>query len=86
MGALIHHLMRCVKLLTNIVPCVLSLAEAPVCNLQLPVLVGRRNGTTTKKIILTHQLCELPRCGGVALLISSHLETLLNNCHVGAVL
>jgi hypothetical protein len=31
-------------------------------------------------------LCELPRCGGVALLTSCHAETLLNDCRVSAVL
>jgi hypothetical protein len=39
-----------------------------------------------EKVILTLQLCELPRCSGVALLTSYHAETLLNDCHVSAVL
>jgi hypothetical protein len=38
-GALIHQLVRRVKLLTNVVPCVLGLAEVTVHDLQLPVLV-----------------------------------------------
>jgi hypothetical protein len=37
--ALVHQLMRCVQLLTNVVPRVLGLAEAMVRDLQLPVLV-----------------------------------------------
>jgi hypothetical protein len=85
-GTFIHHLPRRVKLLMNIVPFMLSVAVATICDLQLPVLVERRNCTTTEKVILTLQLCELPRCGGVALLTSGQAETLLNNCHVSAVL
>jgi hypothetical protein len=60
MGTLIHHLLRHVKLLMNVVPCVLSIAEAMMHDLQLPVLLGRRNYTTTEKVILALQLCKLP--------------------------
>jgi hypothetical protein len=50
------------------------------------VLLGRRNCTTMEKVILALQLCELPRCGGVALLTSCHAGTLLNDSHVSVVL
>jgi hypothetical protein len=86
MGMFIHHLPRCVKLLTNIVTCMLSVAEATIRDLQLPVLLGRRNCTTTEMVILALQLCELPRCGGVVLLTSSHAKMLLNDCRVSVVL
>jgi hypothetical protein len=85
-GTFIHHLPRHVKLLMNIVPCMLSVAVATICDLQLPVLVESRNCTTTDKVILTLQLCKLPRCGGVALHTSGHAEMLLNNYRVSAVL
>jgi hypothetical protein len=52
-GALVHQLMRCVKLLTNVVPHMLSLAEATARELLLLVLVRRRNCTTMEKVILT---------------------------------
>jgi hypothetical protein len=86
MGALIHHLVRHVKLLTNVVPRVLGLAKATVCNLQVPILVCRRNCTTTEKVILTLQLCELMRGGDVALFICRHTQTLLDNSRSGVVL
>jgi hypothetical protein len=82
----VYDLMGCVKLLTNVVPRVLSLAEATICDLQHPVLLRRRNCTTTDKAILTLQLCELTRGGNVALLISSHAETLLKDSHSCVVL
>jgi hypothetical protein len=44
-GTLIHHLTGCAKLLTNIVPRVVSLAEATIRDIQLPVLLER--GTVT---------------------------------------
>jgi hypothetical protein len=75
-GVLIRHLMRWIKLLMNEVPCVLGLAEKVVCDLRLPVLVGRRDYTTTEKVILALQLCELARNGNVALLIGSHTAPL----------
>jgi hypothetical protein len=84
-GTFIHHLLRHVKLLTNIVPCMLSIAEVMIRDLQLRVLLGRRNCTTVEKVILTLQLCELPRHGGVALLTSGH-AVLLNDYHLSAVL
>jgi hypothetical protein len=59
MGALVHHLARRVKLLTNVVPHVLGLTEEMVHDLQLPILVYRRDCTTTKKVILTLHLCKL---------------------------
>jgi hypothetical protein len=80
-GTLIHHLTGHVKLLMDIVPCMLSLTEATICDLQLSVLLGRRNCTTTEKVTLTLQLCELTRCGNVALLISSHAEMRLKDSH-----
>jgi hypothetical protein len=52
MSVLIHHLARRVNLLMDVVPRALSLAEAMVHNLQLSILVCRRNRTTTEKIIL----------------------------------
>jgi hypothetical protein len=57
---LIRHLSRRIKLLTNVMPRMLSLAEVTIHNLQLPVLLRRRNCTTTEKVILTLPLCELP--------------------------
>jgi hypothetical protein len=71
-GALVHQLMRHIKLLTNVVPRMLGLTEAMVCDIQLPVLVWRRNCTTTEKVILTLQLRELAWGGDVALVISGH--------------
>jgi hypothetical protein len=56
----IYHLLRRVKLLMNIVPCMLSVAEVTIRDLQLSVLLRMRNCTTTEKVILTLQLCELP--------------------------
>jgi hypothetical protein len=50
---LIHHLPRHVKLLMNIVSCMPNLIEAMIYNLQLSVLLERRNCTTTGKVILT---------------------------------
>jgi hypothetical protein len=38
----------------------LSIAKVMIRDLQLPVLLRRRNCTTTEKVILTLQLCELP--------------------------
>jgi hypothetical protein len=38
-GALVHQLMRHIKLLTNVVPRMLGLTEAMVCDIQLLVLV-----------------------------------------------
>jgi hypothetical protein len=85
-GVIIHHLVRCIKLLMNVVPRVLGLTEAMIRDLQLLILLGRRNYTTTEKVILTLQLCELPRCGGVAFFISGHAEMLLNDYRVSVVL
>jgi hypothetical protein len=85
-GTLIYHLPRHDKLLTNVVPCVLSVAEVMIRNLQLLVLLGRRNYTTMEKVILALQLCELPGCGSVTLLTSFHAEMLLNDCHIYVVL
>jgi hypothetical protein len=70
----------------NVVPRVLSFAKAMIHDLQLLVLLGRRNCTTTEKVILTLQLCELPQCGGVGVLISGHAETLLDDYRVSVVL
>jgi hypothetical protein len=78
-GTLIHHLSRRVKLLTNVVSRVLSLTEAMICNLQLPVLFGRGNCTTIENVILALQLCKLTCGRNVVLLISNHVETLLKN-------
>jgi hypothetical protein len=39
-----------------------------------------------EKVILTLQLCELPRCGGVVLLTSCYAETLLNDYRASVVL
>jgi hypothetical protein len=78
--------MGCIKLLTNIVPCMLGLAEAMIRDLELPILLGRRNCTTTEKVILTLLVCELTRGQNVALLISSHAETLLKDSRSCAVL
>jgi hypothetical protein len=86
MGAHIHHLMRHVKLLTNVVPCMLGLTEATVRNLQLQILVYRRNGTTKEKVILALQLCKLARGSNVALFMSGHTQTLLDNSRGGVVL
>jgi hypothetical protein len=77
-GTFIHHLPRHIKLLMNVVPRVLSFAKAMIHDLQLLVLLGRRNCTTTEKVILTLQLC--------ALLISGHAETLLDDYRVSVVL
>jgi hypothetical protein len=85
-GALVHHLARSIKLLMNVVPCVLGLTEVMVLNLQLPILVYRRNRTTTEKVILALQLCELVQGGNVALFISGHTQTLLDNNRGGVVL
>jgi hypothetical protein len=57
----------------------LGLAEAMIRDLELPILLGRRNCTTTEKVILTLLVCELTRGQNVALLISSHAETLLKD-------
>jgi hypothetical protein len=38
-SALAHQLTRCVKLLTDVVPCMLGLTEVMVRDFQLPVLV-----------------------------------------------
>jgi hypothetical protein len=38
-SALIHQLVRCVKLLMDVVPRVLDLTEATICDFQLLVLV-----------------------------------------------
>jgi hypothetical protein len=86
MGALINHLARRIKLLAIVVPCVLGLAEATIHNLQLLILVCRRNCTTIEKVILTPQLCELAWGSDVALFISGHIETLLDNSFGGVVL
>jgi hypothetical protein len=86
MGTLIHHLTGRVKLLMNIVPCVLNLAEATIRDLHLPFMLRRRNYTTMEKVILTLQLCKLTRGGKVALLISSHAEKLLKDSRSCAVL
>jgi hypothetical protein len=86
MSALVHHLARRIKLLTNVVPCVLGLPEATVRNLQLLILVCGRNCTTMEKVILTLQLCELARGGNVALFINGHTQTLLDNSRSGVVL
>jgi hypothetical protein len=64
----------------------LSIVEVMIRDLQLLVLLGRRNCTTAEKVILTLHLCELPRHGGVALLTSGHAEMLLNDYHLSAVL
>jgi hypothetical protein len=44
------------------------------------------NRTTTEKVILALQLCELVQSGDVALFISGHTQTLLDNSHSGVVL
>jgi hypothetical protein len=85
-SALVHQLTRCVKLLTDVVPRVLDLTEATVCDLQLSVLVWRRNCTTMEKVILTLQLCELMWDSDVALFISSHTQALLDDGPGGGVL
>jgi hypothetical protein len=85
-GALVHHLTRRVKLLTNVVPCVLGLAKVTIHNLQLPILVYRRNCTTMEKVILALQLCELAWGNDVVLFISGHTQTLLDNNHGSVVL
>jgi hypothetical protein len=79
-GALVHHLTRCVKLLMNVVPRLLGLAEVMVRNLQLSILVCRRDCTTTEKVILALQLYE------VALFTSGHTQTLLDNSRSSVVL
>jgi hypothetical protein len=52
-SALIHQLLRRVKMLTDVVPHMLDLTKVMVRDLQLPVLAWRRNCTTTEKVILT---------------------------------
>jgi hypothetical protein len=86
MSALVHQLAWCVKLLTNVMPRVLDLTKATVRDLQLPVLVWRRNCTTTEKVILTLQLRKLAWHGDVALFISSHTQALLDDGLGGGVL
>jgi hypothetical protein len=86
MGALVHHLARCINLLTNVVSRVLGLTEVTVRNLQLPILSCRRNCTTIEKVILALQLCELARGGDVVLFVSSHTQTLLDNSRSGVVM
>jgi hypothetical protein len=78
-SALIHKLAWHIKLLMNVVPRVLGLVAATICNLQLLVLVWRRNCTTMEKVILTLQLHELTWDGYVAPFISSHTQALLDD-------
>jgi hypothetical protein len=65
----------------SVVPPVLGLAEAMVHNLQLAVLVRRRNYTITEKVILMLQLCKLMRDGIVVLIICVHTQALLDDGH-----
>jgi hypothetical protein len=69
-----------------VVPHVLGLTEVTVHTLQLPILVCRRKCTTTEKVILALQLCELARGGDVALFTTSHTQTLLDNSRCSVVL
>jgi hypothetical protein len=78
MCALIQHLASDVLLLAEVVPPVLGLAEAAVCDLQLAVLVRRWKCTTAKDVVhMPHLL--------IVLLKRAQVQTMLGDgpCGVG---
>jgi hypothetical protein len=75
-GVGVHLLMGEVKLLVVVVPPVLSLTEAVVCDLQLTVLVRRCKCTTAEDGILMPQpLDVLPVCGQPQMLLDDGLSS-----------
>jgi hypothetical protein len=63
----------------SVVPRVLDLAEAMICDLQLMVLIQRRKCTTAEESILLLHLLELMRNGGVVLIVCSQTHMRLHD-------
>jgi hypothetical protein len=70
----------------NVVPRMLSLAEAMVHDLQFAVLIQRRKCTTVEKSILLLQLLELTRNGSVGLIVCGQMHMLLHDGPGGVML
>jgi hypothetical protein len=70
----------------SVVPRVLDLTEAMICDLQLTVLIRRRKCTTVEESILLLHLLELVRNGGVVLIVCSQTHARLHDSLGGVML